>query len=47
LPAVYRARRSDYLAANEGYRFSGYGEVIRRYLFKPKAPVPHPYLRRN
>jgi fatty acid desaturase len=47
LPALYRARRAEYLAANEGYRFSGYGEVIRRYLFRPKAPVPHPYLRRN
>lgn len=47
LPALYRARRADYLAANDGYRFSGYGEVIRRYLFRPKSPVPHPYLRRN
>ena len=47
LPALYRARRAEYLAANEGYVFSGYGEVIRRYLLRPKAPVPHPYLRRN
>ncbi len=47
LPALYRAHREDYLAANEGYRFSGYGEVIWRYLFRPKAPVPHPYLRQG
>jgi fatty acid desaturase len=47
LPALYRGRRAEYLAANESYRFSGYGEVIRRYQFRPKAPVPHPYLRRN
>ncbi len=47
LPALYRARRADYLAANENYHFSGYGEVIRRYLLRPKAPVPHPFLRRT
>lgn len=47
LPALYRARRADYLTANEGYRFGGYGEMIRRYLFRAKAPVPHPHLRRG
>ncbi len=47
LPAVYRAHRAEYLAANEGYRFSGYGEVVRRYLVRRKAPVPHPLLRRS
>ncbi len=47
LPALYRAGRADYRRANEGYVFSGYGEVIRRYLLRPKAPVPHPHLRRR
>lgn len=47
LPALYRARRAEFLSGNEGYSFSGYGEVIRRYLFRSKTPVPHPYLRRN
>lgn len=47
LPAVYRTDRHGYRAANEHYVFSGYGEVIRRYLLRRKAPVPHPYLRRN
>jgi fatty acid desaturase len=47
LPALYRSKRGEFLAANESYRFKGYGEVIRRHLFHAKAPVPHPYLRRE
>jgi fatty acid desaturase len=47
LPALYRARRAEFLAANESYAFSGYGEMFRRYLFHRKAPVPHPILRRS
>jgi fatty acid desaturase len=47
LPALYRANRAAFLAANESYSFRGYGEVIRRYFFRAKAPVPHPYLRRG
>lgn len=47
LPKLYRANREAFLAANESYSFKGYGEVIRRYLFRAKAPVPHPYLRRG
>lgn len=47
LPALYRANRAAFLAANESYSFKGYGEMIRRYLFRAKAPVPHPYLRRG
>jgi fatty acid desaturase len=47
LPALYRANRAAFLAANESYSFRGYGEVIRRYLLRAKTPVPHPYLRRG
>lgn len=47
LPAIYRANRAAFLAANESYAFKGYGDVIRRYLFRAKAPVPHPLLRRG
>ena len=47
LPALYRANRAAFLAANESYSFKGYRQVIARYLFHPKAPVPHPYLRRG
>ncbi len=47
LPALYRAHQTAFLAANESYSFKGYGEVIRRYLFRAKTPVPHPFLRRG
>jgi len=47
LPALYRANREAFLAANESYSFKGYGEMIRRYLFRSKTPVPHPFLRRG
>jgi len=47
LPALYRANRAAFLAANESYSFKGYSEMIRRYLFRAKTPVPHPYLRRG
>ena len=47
LPAIYRSRRDEFLAANESYRFSGYGEMFRRYVFHRKTPVPHPILRRS
>ncbi len=47
LPALFRSRRGEFLAANESYTFSGYGEMIRRYLFRAKTPVPHPILRRS
>jgi fatty acid desaturase len=47
LPALYRARRAEFQAANESYAFSGYSEMIRRYFFRRKSPVPHPFLRRS
>lgn len=47
LPALFRANRAAFLAANESYSFKGYGEMIRRYLFRAKTSVPHPYLRRG
>lgn len=42
LPARYRARRAQVLAANGGYRFAGYGEVAARYGLRPKEPVAWP-----
>ena len=45
LPALYRSRREEFLAANESYSFRGYGEMARRYLFRSKSPVAHPFLR--
>ena len=47
LPALYRARRAEFLADNGSYSFSGYGEMLRRYLLRTKSPVPHPFLRRG
>jgi fatty acid desaturase len=47
LPALYRSRRGEFLAANESYVFPGYGAMIRRYLFRAKTPVPHPFLHRT
>ncbi len=43
LPALYRARRSELLAQNGGYRYRGYLEIVRRYLLRRKEPVLHPY----
>lgn len=45
LPALYRAHRDRFLGMNEGYRFTSYGEIFRRYLFVRKDPVPHPLRR--
>jgi fatty acid desaturase len=42
LPARYRELRESLLAGNGGYRYSGYAEVVARYLVKPKEPVAHP-----
>lgn len=42
LPARYRERRNELLAKNGHYRFSGYAEVIARYLLWPKEPPVHP-----
>jgi len=35
IPAYYRQHREEILGHNGGFVFSGYGEVIRRYLFRP------------
>jgi fatty acid desaturase len=47
LPALYRARRAEFLADNGSYSFAGYGDMFRRYLLRSKSPVPHPFLRRG
>jgi fatty acid desaturase len=42
LPRVYRARREAYNARSGGFHINGYGELMRRYGFRPiDAPV-HP-----
>lgn len=42
LPARYRERRTELLAANGGYLFRGYAEVVARYLLWPKEAPIHP-----
>ena len=42
LPGVYRDGRARYLADNGGYLIHGYGEVVRRWLVRPREPVVHP-----
>ncbi|NYE59499.1 fatty acid desaturase [Duganella sp. 1224] len=42
LPRVYRARKAAYNARSGGFQINGYGELMRRYGFRPiDAPV-HP-----
>ena len=42
LPALYRARRAEWVALNGGYVVQGYGALLRAYAFRPKQPVVHP-----
>ena len=42
LPRVYRSERSEVLARKGAYLFSGYFNVARRYLLKPKDSPVHP-----
>ncbi len=42
LPRLYADTRSQTLARNDGYRFDGYGDLLRRYAFRTKEPVVHP-----
>lgn len=47
LPAVYAANKTRYIAANEGYRYGSYREVIVRYFLRAKDPVAHPLMPPN
>ena len=47
VPALYRERRAQYLAANENTLFHGYGDIMRRFAFSPKQPLAHPLLHRQ
>ena len=42
IPQVWRSEREQVIAGNGGYYLSGYGEVARRWLFRPREPVIHP-----
>ncbi len=46
LPALYRARRAEWVAMNGGYVFPNYLSLFRAFAFRAKEPVVHPALRR-
>lgn len=46
LPALYRERRAEWLAMNDGYSYGSYWALLKEFAFRPKEPVPHPALRR-
>lgn len=43
----YRDNRDEYLRWNDGYVFANYGEIFRKFLFRPKDPVAHPLWRQD
>lgn len=47
LPGLYKAAREDWQRRNEGYVFSSYLDLSKRYLFSSKEPVAHPIRRRH
>jgi fatty acid desaturase len=46
LPALFAARREEWVALNKGYVFANYFALISAFLFKAKEPVVHPRLGR-
>jgi len=46
LPAYHARHRAALLAANGALLYSGYGEIVRRYLFRPHDDLLHPDHRR-
>ncbi|MDH4988975.1 fatty acid desaturase [Aminobacter anthyllidis] len=46
LPALFRARRAEWLKMNKGYVYPNYFALVRAYAFRAKEPVCHPALRR-
>jgi fatty acid desaturase len=42
LGPYYRAERAALLKKNNGYLMRGYGEIFRRYFFRPKEPIAYP-----
>ena len=47
LPRAYQQKKDYYLQKNGGYFFASYAQIFKRFAFKPKEPVQHPYFRRE
>lgn len=45
LPKLFRERRDEWVAANNGYVFPNYLAMLKAYAFRAKEPVVHPTLR--
>lgn len=47
IPALWRTERARVLGGNGGYYISGYGEVVRRWLWRRREPLVHPLVHRD
>jgi len=47
LPRLYKQDKQHYLSMNDGYRFNGYGSIIKQYAFHKKQSVFHPIMHRK
>ncbi|MFK5977899.1 MAG: fatty acid desaturase [Rhizobiaceae bacterium] len=47
LPAYYKAHREAFLDYNNGYVYSSYFAIFKKYFFRAKEPVMHPFLRQE
>lgn len=47
LPALFRARREEWIGMNGGYVFPNYRALFAAFAFRAKEPVVHPVLRRT
>ncbi|MGE0847177.1 MAG: fatty acid desaturase [Flavobacteriaceae bacterium] len=45
LPALYRSQGGKLREENGDHVYSGYGEIFRRFLFRARGPVVHPFLK--
>jgi len=43
LPGFYARNRARLLQRNQAYRYRSYGEIFKRYAFRRKEPVVHPF----
>jgi len=43
LPDLFERRRNDFLCLNRQYFYSSYTEIFRKYFFRTKDGVPHPF----
>lgn len=47
LPKEYQQKRDQFLAENGAYVYKSYLEIFRKFFFRSKEPVAHPFLRNS